>query len=198
MTVEELPGRTATGVWLQLPETWLEVDPRVPDLDAEVLRTLAEHGADTNDEAAVAQFVAPLSTELRRLSAHVDVVLAGFFTEYVDSDSGGLQVFTANVTVALSPHVGEGAGVRGEIEREARAAGTEIGVHDLSGGPALTTWGRVRLPHTGTEAFTRRFHIPVPGLDQVAVLAFVTPNVDFAAWFDRLFTTISDTFRFVG
>ena len=42
--------------------------------------------------------VAPLSTELRRLSAHLDVVLAGFFTEYVDSGSDGLQVFTANVT----------------------------------------------------------------------------------------------------
>ena len=198
MTVEELSGRTATGVWLQLPDSWLEVDPRVTDLEEEVLRTLNEHHADTRDEAAVKRFVAPLSTELRRLSAHVDVVLAGFFTEYVDSGSDGLQVFTANVTIALSPHIGDGAGVRGEIEREAGAAGTGICVHELTGGPALTTWGRVHLPHTGTEAFTRRFHIPVPGLDRIAVLAFVTPNVDFAAEFDRLFVMIADTFRFVG
>jgi hypothetical protein len=198
VTVEELPGRVATGVRLQLPKSWLEVDPRVTDLDAEILRTLAEHGADTSDESTVARFVAPLGAELRRLSAHVDVVLAGFFTEYVDSGDDGVQVFTANVTVALSPHTGAGAGARSEIDREARATGTEVGVHELSGGPALTTWGRVRLPGTGTDAFTRRFHIPVPGLDRIAVLAFVTPNVDFAAEFDRLFTTIADTFRFVG
>ena len=196
MTASATSGRIAAGVRLQLPKAWLEVDPRATDLDAEIVRALTAHGVDTTDEAALLQTVAPLSVELRRLSAHVDVLLAGFFTEFVDGCSEGVQVFTANVIVALSHHAD--GNVRGEIEREARAAGTEIGMHKLSGGPALTTWGRVHLPHTGTEAFTRRFHIPVPGLDRIAVLAFVTPNVDFAAEFDWLFTTIADTFRLVG
>ncbi|MEU4253486.1 hypothetical protein AB0F15_39445 [Amycolatopsis sp. NPDC026612] len=190
--------RTADGVRLRLPESWLEIDPRLPDLTTEVVRTLTEHGVTTHDESELARTVAPLAFELRRLSAHAEVLLVGLHTDFVDDGSGHVQVFTANVTVALSPPVGRGAGVRDEIQREALAGGVETGLHLLSGGPAFTTWGRVRFPRTGTEAFTRRFHIPVPGLDRVAVLAFSTPNVDFAAEFDRVFTTIADTFRFVG
>ena len=193
------PGsiRTAGGVRLWLPESWLEVDPRLPDLTTEVVRTLTEHGA-AHDETELTRTVAPLVFELRRLSARAEVLLVGLYTDFVDDDSGHVQVFTANVTVALSPPVGKRAGVREVIQREALADGVETGLHLLSGGPAFTTWGRMSFPRAGTKAFTRRFHVPVPGLDQVAVLAFSTPNVDFAAEFDLMFMTIADSFRFVG
>jgi len=198
MTANTATGRIATGVRLRLPESWLEIDPRVADLSGEIVRALAGHGADTAGDGTVAQAVDPLVTELRRLSARTDVLLAGFYSDFVDGGSDAVQVFTANVTIALSPQIQDGARVRAEIEREAVAEGLESGVHALSGGPTLTTWGRGQLVRGGIEVFTRRFHVPVPGLDQVAVLAFGTPNVDFAAEFDELFVSIADTFRFVG
>ncbi|MET8998415.1 hypothetical protein [Amycolatopsis sp. NPDC004169] len=198
MTANPTTSRIATGVRLRLPESWLEIDPRVTDLSGEIVRTLTEHGAGTAGTGAVAQALVPLVTELRRLTAHTDVLLAGFHTDFADDGSDVVPVFTANVTIALSPPIQDGVHARAEIEREASAEGLESGVHALSGGPALTTWGRVQPARGGTEVFARRFHVPVPGLDQVAVLAFATPNVDFAAEFDELFLSIADTFRFVG
>ena len=46
------------------------------------------------------------------------------------------------------------------------------------------------------EAVLRRYFVPVPGMDRVAALSFLTPNLDLAEDFAELFDSVAATLRF--
>ena len=185
---------------VQLPKNWLEIDPRAEDLTAELSRTAREHYGDDIDEDLISRLAGPLALELRRLTANTDLILAGFFAEIVDTGSPQPMLITANVAIALSPPVGDLQQVRRQIEQDARDADIEITTRELPAGPAVSTAGHLDVAHPGwsdaVRAFTRRFYLPVPGLDRVAALTFVTPNLDLVDEFDEVFAAIAGTLSF--
>ncbi|WP_328618101.1 hypothetical protein OHS18_20340 [Amycolatopsis sp. NBC_00355] len=198
-----MPVETPTRqVRVRLPKSWLEIDPRAEDLTAELIRTAREHHGDDVDEDLIGRLAGPLALELRRLTTSVDLILAGFFAEIVDTGSPQPMLITANVAIALSPPVGGLEQVRRQIEHDARDTDAEITTRELPAGLAVSTAGHIEVSHPGwsdtVPAFTRRFYLPVPGLHRVAALTFVTPNLDLADEFDEVFAAIAGTLSFSG
>jgi hypothetical protein len=190
----------ARQIRVRLPKNWLEIDPRAEDITAELTRTARGHYGDDVDEDLIARLAGPLALELRRLTATTDLILAGFFAEIVDTGSPQPMLITANVAIGLSPPVGDLQHVRRQIEQDARDADIEITTRELPAGLAVSTAGHLDVEHVGwsdtVRAFTRRFYLPVPGLDRVAALTFVTPNLDLIDEFDEVFAAIAGTLAF--
>lgn len=180
-----------TTVSLQLPNGWIELDPRTPNLLAELERAL-EVTADSH-HAAIA-LLAPLAVELSRAAADSDVVLAGFFAHAVEIDgSAEPLVLTANVLLAVSPPVEDLAQAHAALDGDVRPV-------DLPAGAAVLATAEVRISDPrwdgSVPARTRRYLVPVPGTDRIAVLHFLTPNLDLADQFDDVFAAIAETLTF--
>jgi hypothetical protein len=177
-------------VSVRLPSAWIELDPRAPDLTAELERALdVRPGAPE----AVSALLAPLALSLRRDAADGDIVLIGFLAQAVEVDAGAPPlVLTANVVLAVSPAVDRSAAVA--------ALGPDVEPVDLPAGPAVLATGEVEITDPRWEgsvsARTRRYLVPVPGTDRIAVLAFQTPILDLADQFDDVFAAIAESLAF--
>ncbi|GLZ40602.1 hypothetical protein [Actinokineospora sp. NBRC 105648] len=183
------------SVALRLPKEWLELDPRVEDIAADLRRTAVEQWGDRVDLAVLDRIAAPVTAELRRLSAMADIVLAGCYTDVVEAAAGGEPlVLTANVLLAISPPVDGIAGIRRALSAKDDLEVTGV---ELAAGTAVLATGRIELNRPEwTEpvpALFHRYFIPFPGADRAAVLSFLTPNVDLADEFATIFRTIADT-----
>lgn len=181
-------------VSLQLPEGWIEIDPREPDVLG-ALRSKVDV-APGNEEVLVA-LLAPLAVRLGRLAAAGDIVLAGFYSDLIELEDGTEPfVMAAQVTLAMSPPVGD-------VERLREVIGGEdvsITPVDLPAGPAVLVAGTTEVDDEAWDAaqpaHLRRYFVPVPGMSRVAALSFLTPNIDLAEQFDEVFAAIATTLAF--
>jgi hypothetical protein len=185
-------------VTVNLPEGWLEIDPRQPDIAAELRRTVRERLDVEADTERVVQVAGPLAAELRRLTADTDVLIAGFFAEFILAGDQRL-VTTASLILAISPPVQGLAEVRRALATKS-ADRTRIRTADLPAGEAVVSTATITLtrpewPDTIPALLTHYF-IPVPGSDRIATLCLLTPNVDLAGAFDVVFDAIAESVAF--
>jgi hypothetical protein len=182
-------------VTITLPEEWVEIDPRVGDVAAELAAEIPL-AAEENRELLVA-LLAPLAVRLGRLSAVADVVLAGFYTGLVEVEGEETPfVMSAQVTLALSPPIG-GADVLQEL---LGGDGVEVMPVDLPAGEAVLVSGATEVDDPAWDepqpAHLRRYFVPVAGMSRMAALSFMTPNLDLVDQFDEVFDAIARTLRF--
>ncbi|MDU0292961.1 hypothetical protein [Saccharothrix longispora] len=188
------------AVSVRLPERWMEIDPREPDLGAELLRTAREHLGDV-DEEHVLRYAVPVAEGLRDLVEGGSVLLAGFYADFLPVEGTDVPLLvTANAVLALFPPAAGGLdAVRRELAARA-ADDMEIRSVTLPVGRAVTTSANVPLSRPEWTAPVRgrlrRYFVPVPGLDRVAVLSMLTPNEDLVEAFDEVFAAIASTLRF--
>lgn len=174
----------------RLPPAWIEVDPHASDL-LERLLDAVDVPRHLDDLART--LLQPLAVELTRLAALSEVVSAGFFAHAIEIDgSADPLVLTANVLLAISPPV--------ESPATAAGAGPDAEPVDLPAGPAVLVTGRTDVTDEQWDGVvpvrTRRYLVPVPGTDRLAVLAFQTPNIDLADQFDDVFAAIAESLAF--
>lgn len=178
---------------LELPEGWLEIDPREEDLVEAVQSAL---DVPPENEALLVELVAPLAIRLRRLAVQGDVVLAGFFSQLVPIEGEEPLVISAQVLLALSPPVGDLERLQDAVAGE----GVEVRPVDLPAGSGVLVSGTIEVDSPGwagpTEAVLRRYFVPVPGMSRVAALSFLTPNVDLADDFAEVFDAVAGTLTF--
>lgn len=184
----------ARTVSLSLPTGWIELDPRAPDLIAE-LRQAVDVPSDARDAAV--DLLAPLALELARVTAATDVVLAGFYAQAIEIDGSAEPfVITANVVLAVSPQVGGMDEVRAALE----TSGDDIRPVDLPAGAGVLSTGETQVSDPAWDApvpaRTRRYLVPIPGTDRMAALSFLTPNLDLADQFDEVFAAVAETLEF--
>ncbi|HYH32048.1 MAG TPA: hypothetical protein VD903_16875 [Pseudonocardia sp.] len=188
---------TATApnqIHLTLPGEWIEIDPREPD----VLGALLQAAAVPQESAQVASaLLAPLAVRLSRLSAAADLVLAGFYSELIPLEgSEDPFLVSANVTLALSPPIGDLAQLRELLGGD----DVEVAPVELPAGSAVLVSGTTQVDDEGWDgpqpARLRRYFVPVPGMSRVAALSFLTPNLDLADQFDEVFDAIAATLSF--
>jgi hypothetical protein len=183
-----------SSVNLQLPDGWIEVDPRQPDVLGALL-----HAAAVPEESVevTAALLAPLATRLARLSAVADLVLAGFYSELIPVE-GQEEPFliSANVTLAMSPPIGDVAQLRDLLGGD----DVEVAPVELPAGPAVLVHGVTEVDDEVWDepqpARLRRYFVPIAGMSRVATLSFLTPNVDLADEFDEVFDAIANTVSF--
>ena len=186
-------------VEVRLPRGWIEIDPRVSDLDGDLRRAIRdEWGADLNGDAGpyVAQLLGPAVVELRRLAAAGDVVLVGLFCRVVPVEGVDIPlVFTANVVLAISA---PGIGLR--LLDDALPDGWRSRPVDLPAGPAVLITGDARVEGSdgagAVPARVRRYVIAVPGTDRLVTLAFLTPNLDLGDAFVDVFDAVAASMTF--
>ncbi|CRK57697.1 TPR repeat-containing protein [Alloactinosynnema sp. L-07] len=184
-------------VTVRLPSGWLDIDPRAEDLTAEVRRGAIAQWGDQVDLSVLDQAAAPMTAELRRLSAVAEVLLAGCYAEaIVGDDNEQPLVLTANVVLAMTPPVSCLAEIRRGLAKRAGAGSTIVGV-DLPAGPAVLAAEQVVLSHpewtVRIPAAQRQYFLQIDGSGKAAVLSFLTPNLDLADEFDAVFRAIADT-----
>ena len=185
-------------VTVNLPDGWLEIDPRQPDIAAELRRTVRERLDIEADTERVVQITAPLATELRRLTAETDVLIAGFFAELIPAGQQQLLT-TASLILAISPPVQGLAEVRRALAAKS-AHRMRIRTVDLPAGESVVSTATITLtrpewPDTIPALLTRSF-IPVPDSDRIATLCLLTPNVDLTDAFDSVFEAIAESVAF--
>lgn len=181
----------ARSVSVQLPTGWIELDPREPELVAELQRAVDVPAAARDTAVAL---LAPLALELARAAAASDVVLIGFYAQAIEIDGAAEPfVVTANVILAVSPQVGGLDEVRAALNGNVRPV-------DLPAGAGVLATGETEISDPAWEGSvpvrTRRYLIPVPGTDRMAALNFLTPNLDLADQFDEVFDAIAATLEF--
>lgn len=182
----------ATSVSLKLPADWVELDPREPDLLAE-LQERIDVPSPLRDEVLV--LLAPLAVELGRIAAAADVVLVGLFarTIQVEGDDRPLVV-NAHVSLAVSPAIESLEQVQECVE------GGTVEPVNLPGGSGVRHTGQTMV-HDSTwdepvAAYMRRYFVPVPGTDRLAALSFLTPNLDLVEQFAEVFDAVAETLQF--
>lgn len=185
---------TPATVRLQLPEGWIEVDPREPDILG-ALRSKLDVAPEK--EEVLAALLTPLAVRLARLAAAGDIVLASFYSDVIELEDGADPfVMTAQVTLAMSPPVGDVERLREVIGGD----GVSITPVDLPAGPAVLVAGTTEVDDEAWDAaqpaHLRRYFVPVPGISRVAALSFLTPNIDLADQFDEVFDAIAATLTF--
>ena len=185
-------------VTVNLPDGWLEIDPRQPDIAAELRRTVRERLDIEADTERVVQITAPLATELRRLTAETDVLIAGFFAELIPAGQQQLLT-TASLILAISPPVQGLAEVRRALAAKS-AHRMRIRTVDLPAGESVVSTATITLtrpewPDTIPALLTHYF-IPVPDSDRIATLCLLTPNVDLTDAFDSVFEAIAESVAF--
>lgn len=192
---------SAGTVRLGLPRGWLELDPRAEDLAAELRRSAGEQWGDRVDLATLDQAAAPVTAELRRLSASLDLLLAGCYVDVVpaENERSDPLVLSATVMLALSPEVGGLSEIRGSLATRTDED-LRILTVALPAGSAVLASGRTELSRPEwTEtvpAVFERYFLPVPGLGRAAVLSFLTPNLDLVDDFSDLFRVIAESLTF--
>jgi hypothetical protein len=183
-----------TEVNLRLPDGWIEIDPREPD----VLGSLIEAASRPEDSVEVAAaLLAPLATRLARLSAAADIVLAGFYSELVPVEGRDEPfLISANVTLAMSPPIGDAD----QLSALLGGDDVEVAPLELPAGPAVLVSGVTEVDDEVWDepqpAHLRRYFVPVAGMSRVATLSFLTPNLDLAGEFDEVFDAIANTLSF--
>lgn len=190
MTTTSVP----TSVRLALPPAWVEIDPREPDVLGALRRQIDV--PDGGEELVVA-LLAPLAVRLSRLSARADIVLAGCYSELIEiPGETDPFVMTAQVTLAMSPPVGS----LDRLQEVLGGDGVEVEPVDLPAGPGVLVTGRTHVDDEGwtgpQEAMLRRYFVPVPGLNRVAALSFLSPNLDLEDEFAEVFDAIAETLEF--
>jgi hypothetical protein len=181
-------------VHLQLPDGWIEVDPREPD----VLEALASAATVPGESVEVAAaLLTPLVVRLARLSATGDVVLAGFYSQLVPVEGRDQPLLiSAQVLLAMSPPVGDEAQLRELLGGD----DVEIAPIDLPAGAAVVVSGTTEVDDPVWDrpqpVRLRRYFVPVAGLSRVAALAFSTPNMALSDEFDEVFDAIAGTLSF--
>jgi hypothetical protein len=201
---EGVPPTGTPTLSLVLPSDWYELDPRSEDLVAALREALADVDLGGLDEDTAVTLLAPAALELRRITQLTDMVLFGGYATAVPVDGAEWPyVVSASVTVMLSPPTGgDGLGeVREALERQTqRDERADVRVVTLPAGPAVVASGRTLLSDESwdepVEACTRRYFIPVPGSDRLAVLAFLTPNVVLVEHFGQVFDAIAESVAF--
>lgn len=184
----------ATSVSLSLPTGWIELDPRAPDLVAELERAIGV--PDEAREGALA-LLAPLAVELARSAAAADVVVVGLYAQAIPIEGADEPfVVTAHALLALSPDGTDLDEALAGLSRDGR----DVAPVDLPAGAGVLATGEteVRDPswETAITARTRRYFVPVPGTSRMAALSFLTPNLDLADQFDDVFAAIAETLEF--
>lgn len=184
----------ATSVSLQLPAGWVELDPREPDLVAELGRAI---GIPPEARDGALALLAPMALALSRSVDASDVVLVGFYAQAIEIDGSAEPfVVTANVMLAVSPQVGG----MDEVRAALKTAGDDIRPVDLPAGAGVLSTGETQVSDPAWDATvparTRRYLVPIPGTDRMAALSFLTPNLDLADQFDEVFAAVAETLEF--
>jgi hypothetical protein len=198
MTTTPVP----TSVTLRLPEGWWELDPRAEDIVAELSRAIGAEKVAAVPQETLMELLIPLGIELRRLSDQVDPVLVGLYTHAIQV--AGMDkplVVTAQVLLALSRFPSDLDTVRmGLSEQRAGQPAMRLTPVTLPAGEAVQEVGPVKVRHPDWEApvtaHQRRYFLPVAGSGRVAVLTFLTPNLDLVEAFDGVFEAIAETLSF--
>jgi hypothetical protein len=187
---------------LDLPTDWFEVDPRAPDLMAELLRATAPRATPDLAGETLAALLLPVFVEVRRAQQHADVVmLAGFLNSYAGEEPDVPYIATASMSAVLSPPFQGDVRVTESLVRTGPAdKGRNVRVVTLPSGEAVMTQGRTVLKHEtwddAIDAYGKRFYAPVPDDDRLLVLSFVTPNLALQDVFDELFDSIAESLSF--
>lgn len=190
-----------TAVRLRLPSGWLELDPREPDLVTELHRAIRRLWGENVDDARALSLLGPLALRLRTLANTADVLLVGLYADVVPAPPGDLPlIITAHAMLALSPELDELASVRKEIEAGARNDDLELDVVDLPAGRAVRVSGDITISDPAWDgevpARLRRYFVPVPGQSRIALLSFLTPNLELRDAFDEVFDAIAESLGF--
>lgn len=186
----------ATTVALRLPPGWIELDPRAPDLVAELERAV---GVPEEARPDAVRLLAPLALELSRSAADGHVVLVGLFAQAIPVESSDdPYVVTAHVLLSVSPPVDGLDDVRAGLT----GRGAEVVPVDLPAGPGVLATARTEVRDPSWDrpvpAHSRRYAVPVPGTPTMAILSFLTPNLDLADQFDEVFDAVARTLSFEG
>jgi hypothetical protein len=191
-----------TSVALRLPEGWWELDPRAEDIVAELWRAVGADQVKAVPKETLLALLAPLGLELRRLSEQVEPVLVGLYANPIPIEGAEQPlVITAQVLLALSRFDGDPAAVQAGIAAQGQPhPATRLSVVNLASGEAVLEVGPVTVRHpeweTPVPAHQRRYFFPVPGSERVAVLTFLTPNLELVEAFDTIFEAIAQTLNF--
>jgi len=189
-----------THVSLRLPRGWIEFDPRVPDLRAEVLRGIRAEIGLVSPEAQeqLNQLLAPLLIAVQRVAETADTILVGLFARVIEISPNEPLVVTANVVLALSPH-----GADLDMVRASAPGGWTVGPFDPPDGNGVrgvVVSGDMEVTDPGWDtpalARARRYFLPVPGTTRLATLSFLTPNLDLADEFAELFDAVAGSVEF--
>jgi hypothetical protein len=180
----------AESVALNLPAAWFELDPRTPDLVLELSRVI---GMPAEAREAAVALLGPIVTAVHSGIPDAEIVLLGGFAEAIEIDPAqDPLVVTASVLLAVSPPLDDPAAAAAGID--------QVEPVDLPAGPTVLATGEVEITDPRWEgsvaARTRRYLVPVPGTDRIAVLAFQTPNLDLADQFDDVFAAIAESLAF--
>ena len=124
-------------------------------------------------------------------------MLVGLFARAIEVDgTDDPYVLTAHVMLSLSPPVNGLDEVRAGLDGHADRV-TQV---DLPAGPGVVAVGRteVRDPSwsSSVPAHSRRYVVPVPGTPTMAILSFLTPNLDLIEQFDEVFAAVAETLSF--
>jgi hypothetical protein len=187
-----------TTVSIRLPEGWWEIDPRAQDIVAELRRAIGTKQIEAIPEETLLRLLQPLALEIRRLCGDAELLLIGLYTSAVEV-AGAEQplVITAQVLLAMSNLDGGLDAVRQGVPKTSASRPSTV---RLPAGEAVLETGPVTVSHPDWErpvpAHQRRYFLPVQGTARVAVLTFLTPNVDLAEPFDGVFEAIAETLSF--
>lgn len=185
---------------MRLPEGWLDLDPREPDLLAELREATARQWPERQPDERVAHLLGPLLVELRGMVARADVLVVGVYADTVPvAGSPDPLLVTANVTLALSP-VMTTPDADALLADFGSADGVIVESVALPAGRAVRLATITELDNPDWErpvpALLRRYLLPVPALSRVAVLTFLSPNLELADAFDVVFAAVANTVRF--
>ncbi|GGM70462.1 hypothetical protein GCM10011609_02680 [Lentzea pudingi] len=183
------------SVSIRMPRGWLEIDPRNPDVTAELTRTAREQWGDGVDAERIARHVAPMASGLRALADETGLVLAGFYADFLGDEDTPL-LLTANATLAISPPVSI-TDLRHDLYARS-AEKISIRTVDLPAGEGVLATCEVDLRRTGWtgSGLLHRYFVPVPDSSRFAVLSLFTPNRDLADLFADVFGAIAESLRF--
>lgn len=184
-----MSGRIARDVFLRLPGGWKELDGSASSAATQL--------DNLGFEESARSLVAPLLNELQLAASQAETLVIGVFSHvYPLEDGNDPLVISAQIVLAVSP---TGFGL-GESQKWLRAMAGETRPISLPAGQGVLHVGETQLKHpawrSGVPARTRRYVVPVPGRDKIAVLNCVTPNIDLAEKFDEVFDAIARTLEF--
>lgn len=189
---------TATSVSLRLPQEWLELDPRADDMLEEIRRAVEGKWSLTLDDDRLVSLLAPMAVEVRRLAAAEEVVLIGVYSQAIPVENDLPLVVTGHVVLAISPPLADIEAALGQLLDP--TGGRTVAPVELAAGAGVRDDGLTTITHPDwdgpVEAYQRRFCVPVPGHDRLAVLAFLTPNVELKEAFAPVFDAIAETLAF--
>lgn len=183
------------SVSIRMPRGWLEIDPRNPDVTAELTRTAREQWGDGVDAERIARDVTPVASGLRALADEAGLVLAGFYAEFL-GEGDAPSLLTANATLAISPPVST-TDLRHDLYARS-AEKISIRTIDLPAGEGVLATCEVDLRRNGWTGggLLHRYFVPVPDSSRFAVLSLFTPNRDLADLFADVFGAIAESLRF--